>query len=165
MNINEQRRIPAWLRSVLWSLLMASVTIVLCLIVAERFLGITGFVKSVEYGPNGGMEWLVDPHLKIGVWFRRIFLLVIPLVFYRKVPWPYTLIHPILYTAAYFPIREVIGVWPAMGFLAHGGGFLNIPPILTAIMMALYFWSAQSLVYLVCWLVRLFLKKRKEDLA
>lgn len=137
------------LKNVAWALLMGLVTMILCLFVAERILGVSGYVVSVEYGSDGEMLSAVNPHIKIGLWFRRICLVVIPLVFAKKVRWRYTWVNLFLFFGLYFPFRALAGQWPAMGYLGDGGSFLPIPWILNPIIMMFHFWGVQSLFFLV----------------
>lgn len=151
------------LKNVAWALLLGVVTMILCLFVAERFLGVSGFVMDVTYTPDGDMLSRVNPHLKIGLWFRRICLVVIPLVFARKVRWRYTWVNFFVYFFLYFPMRELAGQWPGMGYMGEGGSILPVPWILNPIIMMFHFWGVQSLVYLaynaVRWIYR-FIKQK-----
>lgn len=137
------------LKNVLWALLMGLVTMITCLFVAERILGVSGFVTYVEYTPEGYMLAGLNPHIKIGLWFRRICLVLIPLLFSRKVRWRYTWVNFFVFFFLYFPMRELAGQWPGMGYLGEGGSILPLPWILNPIIMMFHFWGVQSLVYLV----------------
>lgn len=149
------------LKNVAWAILMGIVTMILCLFVAERILGVSGFVISVEYRPDGEILSRVNPHLKIGLWFRRVCLVLIPLIFSRKVRWRYTWVNFFVYFFLYFPIRAIVGYWPAMGYLADNTGFLALPWILNPIFMMCHFWLVQSAVFAVVNFVRFLWRKRK----
>lgn len=135
------------LKNVLWALLMGLITIILCLFVAERILGVSGFVKSVSYLESGDIQFTIIPHIKNGLWFRRVFLVVIPLLFVSKVRWRYTWVNLFLFIGLYFPLKALAGQWPVMGYLGDNSGILALPQIVNPFIMAFHFWGIQSLVF------------------
>ena len=55
----------------------------------------------------------------------------------------------ILYFILYFPLYEICGLKLTHAFLQRGG-FLEFPPYWSAILVAILFWGAQSIVLLIC---------------
>lgn len=153
------------LKNVLWALLMGLVTMITCLFVAERLLGIGGFVTNVEYFESGEIRWSIDPHLHLGLWFRRICLVLIPLLFAHKVRWRYTWVNFFLYFALYFPMRMIAEPWPVMSYMGSGSGILALPWIVNPFLMMFHFWGVQSLVYLAYNGVRGLYKLRKQKVT
>ena len=135
------------LKNVLGALLMGLLTIILCLFVAERILGVSGFVKDVCYYAPGDTRWTIIPHLKIGLWFRRVLLIVLPVLFAGKVRWRYTWVNLFLFIGMYFPMKALAGQWPAMGYLGDNSGILAPPQIVNPFVMAFHFWGVQSIVF------------------
>lgn len=150
------------LKNVIWAILMGIVTMLLCLFVAERYLGVSGFVMDVSYSPDGDMFARLNPNLKLGLWFRRVFLIVIPLLFMNKVRWRYTWVNFFVFFFLYFPMREIAGQWPCMGYLGTPTGMLSLPWIVNPLIMMVHFWGVQSLVYLAFNAVRA-LRQRNDQ--
>lgn len=166
--LSDKSHYQSVIRSVLWTVLMGIVTVFLCLLIAERYLGITGRVTDVKYDAFGTpYEWTVRITEEPGRWFRSVWLILIPLFFMRKVRWHYTWINLFVYISLYFPVKDFAGQWPAMGYLADNSGFLAFPQIVNPFVMAFHFWGAQSLVYLICNILRwiyIFINKKREVL-
>ena len=137
------------LKNIFWALVMGVLTMITCLYIAERHLGIQGFIEY-EYGATGRViGWSLNRSFQPGLWFRWICLIGLPLLFARKVRWRYTWVNFFVFFFLYFPMRELAGQWPGMGYLGEGGSILPLPWILNPIIMMFHFWGVQSLVYLV----------------
>lgn len=89
-------------------------------------------------------------------------MIVLPLLFYKKVKWRDTFLNLPLYFLLYFPIYDMFGLKLTHSFLERGG-FFAFPSYMGAILVAVVFWGIQSIVFLViniiCYVVR---KKQKK---
>ena len=74
-------------------------------------------------------------------------LVGLPLVFWRRVRWRYTVVDLPLYFLLYFPIDLAFGPAHTHTVLS-GHGFIAFPAALRAALTAAVFWGVQSLVYL-----------------
>lgn len=137
------------LKNVLWALLMGLVTMITCLYIAERHLGIHGFIEY-EYGAATGrvIGWSLNRSFQPGLWFKWICLIVIPILFARKVRWRYTWVNLLFYFVLYFPIRMIAKPWPYMFYMSDSSsGILVIPWIILPFGMTFHFWGVQSIVF------------------
>ena len=152
------------LKNIFWALVMGVLTMITCLYIAERHLGIQGFIEY-EYGATGRViGWSLNRSFQPGLWFRWICLIGLPLLFARKVRWRYTWVNLLLFFALYFPIRMIAKPWPYMFYLSDSSnGIINIPWIVLPFMMTFHFWGVQSLVYLAYNTVSWILKSYKKD--
>ena len=107
----------------------------MCLVVADGMIGMNypPARKHIEY---------------MGAAIFWIGIIALPLIFHKWVKWRYTLLNLPLYFLLYFPIYDVFGLKHEHLFL-DSGGFLPLPTFWGAIMVAVVFWSLQSLVYLI----------------
>ncbi len=87
-------------------------------------------------------------------------LIILPLLFCKKVRWKYTLLNLPLYFLLYFPVYEMFGVRHYHKFL-ESGGFIGSPP-LSAALVAVILWGIQSLVFLICGLISYAVRKVKN---
>lgn len=118
------------------TIIMCVLTMFLCLYIADDILGL-------NQPPAKG---------HISVCANIIFwgsLLGVPLLFHKQIQWKYTVINLLLYFVLYFPLYEICGLKLTHAFLQRGG-FLEFPPLWSAILVAVLFWGAQSIVLLIC---------------
>lgn len=153
------------LKNVLWALLMGLITMITCLYISERVLGVSGVVE-IDYNELGhAVGWSINRNRKPGLWFQWICLIVIPLLFAGKVRWRYTWVNLFLYFGLYFPMRFFAQPWPCMGYMGSPTGWFSPPWIVYPFIMMFHFWGVQSLVYLAYNGVRGLYKLRKQKVT
>jgi len=121
---------------------MGVLTVLLCLIVADDLFGLDAPPARSQMGHP--IFW--------------VSLIGLPLLFYRRVPWRYTLLNIPLYFLLYFPVYEICGLKHTHSLL-EAGGFFSFGPLWGAGLVTAVFWGVQSLVYLACNGVSLVWKK------
>jgi len=124
-----------WKQGVLWALLMGVLTVLFCLVLADGVLHMNGW--------SGGQNTLPG---RIVFW---VFLVGLPLLFWKKVQWRHTLINLALYFLLYFPVSAFFGGHHDHTFLEDLGGFIAFPAYFNAGLMTAIFWGVQSAVYAV----------------
>lgn len=89
-------------------------------------------------------------------------MIVLPLLFYKRIKWRNTFLNLPLYFLLYFRIYDMFGLKLTHSFLERCG-FFAFPSYMGAILVAVVFWGIQSIVFLViniiCYVVR---KKQKK---
>ena len=96
----------------------------------------------------------------VGFLFFWCGMIILPLLFYKRVKWRDTLLNLPLYFLLYFPVYNMFGLKLTHSFL-KGGGFFAFPSYVGAILVAVVFWGIQSLVFLVINIVSFAIRKAK----
>ena len=120
------------------ALVMGALTLLVSLVIADHFIGLS---QTPAHQLRGVMAHII---LYVG-------LVAFPMLFYRKTSWVYTLFNLPLYFILYFLIAEVAGSTFTHYFLRRTGGFIEFPDYFGAGITMVFFWSAQSIVFLVLW--------------
>ena len=128
-----------------YTILMGTLTILLCLVVVDG-----------EFGLNPPPA---RSHMGIVVYWVSI--IVLPLLFYKRVPWRYTFLNLLLYFVLYFPVHKLYSNSLTSMFL-DTGGFIAFPTWWYAALVSSAFWGIQSVVYLITNAVFYIIQKRKE---
>ena len=139
--MNSQNR----LISIVYTIIMGILTILLCLVVADG-----------EFGLNPPPA---RSHMGIVVYWVSI--IVLPLLFYKCVPWRYTFLNLLLYFVLYFPVHELYSNNLTSMFL-DTGGFIAFPVWWYAALVSVVFWGTQSIVYLITNVISYIIRKRKQ---
>ncbi len=134
--------------SLLYTLIMGLMTVSLSLAVADGVFGLS------QLPADAGRELVGEVFLWCG-------LILLPLLFFKKLKWKYTLLNLPLYFILYFPVYDFFGVRHYHKFL-ESGGFIGSPP-LSAALVAVSFWVIQSIVLLLCGLISYAVKKLKKQ--
>ena len=138
--MNSQNR----MMSIVYTIIMGLLTILLCLVVADG-----------EFGLNPPPA---RSHMGIIVYWASI--IVLPLLFYKRVSWRYTLLNLPLYFVLYFPVHRLYSNKLTSMFL-DTGGFIAFPAWGYAILVAVIFWGTQSTVYLITNIIFYVIRKRR----
>lgn len=121
--------------SLIFGCIMGVLTILISLVVADGVFGL-------NQPPAKATRELV------GFLFFWCGMIVLPLLFYKRVKWRYTLQNLLLYFLLYFPAYEVFGLKHTHFFL-ETGGFITFPSYWNAILVAVIFWGIQSIMFLI----------------
>lgn len=147
------------LKSILLAALLAVLTVLFCIVVADGFIGLKGI--KVDHGDGTGV---IYTEAKLGLVVFWIFMVGLTLLFARYVKWVYTIPNLLWYFLLYFP--------PYYGFgnaLNHGllrsGGFLVFPAWVNAVLTAIGFFLIQTFAYfcynIVCGVIRAINNRRR----
>ena len=139
--------------SVIFAVLLALLTVVFCLVIADGFLGLNGF--KVDFGDGTGV---IYSNIKVGHYVFWIFLTGLPILFFRWVRWRYTILNWLVYFLLYFPVYYAFGLSHNHGLL-QTGGFFAFPPWVNALVVAVGFWTIQTAVFALCNLARFVVRK------
>ena len=120
------------------ALIMGALTLLVSLVVADHFIGLS---QTPAHQLRGVMAHII---LYAG-------LVGFPMVFCRKTSWVYTLFNLPLYFILYFPIAEVVGSTFTHSLLRSSRGLIEFPDYFDAGITTVFFWSVQSIVFLVLW--------------
>lgn len=120
------------------AMIMGIFTVVLCLVIADHWIGLS---QTPAHRTRENLAHIILYGGLVGL----------PILFYPKTTWPYTLLNLPLYFILYFPIAEIAGSAATHFFLRYAGGFIAFPDAFGAGITAVYFWSVQSVVFLVLW--------------
>jgi len=121
--------------SLIFGCVMGVLTILISLVVADGIFGL-------KQPPAKATRELV------GFLFFWCGMIVLPLLFYKKVKWRHTLQNLLLYFLLYFPTYEVFGLKHTHFFL-ETGGFITFPSYWGGILVAVIFWGIQSIMFLI----------------
>ena len=151
--LNTQISKEKWL-----AILMALLTVIFCLVIADGILGTDGHVEKGE-GVEGN-TWYI--HDQTGLIFFRRSMIVITVVFALLVDWKHIWVVIPVYTLLYLPVNAYFGESPQHTYLDKstfamftiGPDLSFLRPLLTAIQ----FWVMQSLIFLAVWPVRALVK-------
>lgn len=145
--------------SVVFALLLALLTIIFCLVIADGMLGLNGF--KFDHGHGAGT---IYPNVRIGNIVFWAFLIGLPVLFSRWVQWRYTILNWLLYFLMYFPVYYAFGLSHNHGLL-QTGGFFAFPPWVNALFVGVGFFLIQSAVYVLCNLVGFLARKLRRGAA
>ena len=133
------------------TVIMATLTIFFCLFLADGLLFMDAYVSS---------HFWKDVLPGRVVFF--ISIVVLTLLFHKKVAWKYTLINLILYFGLYFPVYLICDNFNKQGmrhlFMPGGRGFIDFPPVFYAIIVSITFWGLQSFIYFICFIIKTIIK-------
>lgn len=73
-------------------------------------------------------------------------MIVLPLLFYKRIKWRNTFLNLPLYFLLYFRIYDMFGLKLTHSFLERGG-FFAFPSYMGAILVAVVFWGIQSIFF------------------
>ena len=143
------------------AILMAVLTSLFCLVIADGILGTDGHYV--------GNIWYVQKNYT-GQIFFWVSMIAITTVFAFFVEWRYTWITILVYMLLYIPTDLYFGESPQHTYLDKTTfAMLTIGPdlgFLRPLLVAIRFWVAQSFIYLAVWpikaSVKWFVKRRKE---
>lgn len=148
------------LKSFLLAILLALLTVIFCLVIADGILGTDGHME--------GNRWSVKD--RTGLIFFWVSMVLITSVFSFLVEWKRILVVIPVYFLLYFPVSMVFGESPQHTYLDKSTmALLTIGPdseILRALLTAIRFWVAQSFIFLAFWPVKTVAKwftKRRKD--
>ena len=142
------------------AILMALLTVIFCLVIADGILSTDGHAKAGE--------WYVKD--RTGLIFFWVSMTVITSVFSFFVDWKHIWVAILVYALLYLPISTYFGESPQHTYLDKTTfAMLTIGPdlgFLRPLLVAIRFWVAQSFIYLAVWplkaSVKWFVKRRKE---
>lgn len=135
-------------RTLFYNFIMGILTVLVSLAVADGVFGLS------QLPADAGRELVGEVFLWVG-------LILLPLLFRKKIKWMCTLLNLPLYFLLYFPVYDFFGVRHYHKFL-ESGGFIGSPP-LNAALVAVSFWGIQSIVLLICGLISCLVKKLKNS--
>ena len=123
---------------------MAVLTAIFCLVIADGILGTDGHAE--------GSTWHVKDDR--GLIFFWISMIVITAVFAFFLDWKHTWIVIPVYVLLYLPISTYFGESPQHTYLDKSTmAFLNIGPdldFLRPVFVAIWFWMIQSVIFFAC---------------
>lgn len=135
--------------------MMGICTIFLSLVVADGMFGLNQPPTTATRG-------------FVGFLFFWSGMIVLPLLFYKRIKWRDTFLNLALYFLLYFPVYDMFGLKLTHSFLERGG-FFAFPSYKGAILVAVVFWGIQSIVFLViniiCYVVRKNRRKSERTLS
>ena len=150
MKIKTNRR-----KHLLYVWMMGICTIFLSLVVADGMFGLNQPPTTATRG-------------FVGFLFFWRGMIVLPLLFYKRIKWRDTFLNLALYFLLYFPVYDMFGLKLTHSFLERGG-FFAFPSYMGAILVAVVFWGIQSIVFLViniiCYVVRKNRRKSERTLS
>ena len=150
MKIKTNRR-----KHLLYVWMMGICTIFLSLVVADGVFGLNQPPTTATRG-------------FVGFLFFWSGMIVLPLLFYKRIKWRDTFLNLALYFLLYFPVYDMFGLKLTHSFLERGG-FFAFPSYMGAILVAVVFWGIQSIVFLViniiCYVVRKNRRKSERTLS
>lgn len=148
------------------AILMALLTVLCCLIVADGILGARGHAYSPNglgtYEDTGGSYYYND---RTGEAFFWVSMLVITSVFAFIVPWRDTWINLLFYFALYIPIALLFGRSPQHRYLfpLNVDAMISIGPDLTWLILPIWvpfwFWLIQSAIYWAVYPIKAIIKR------
>jgi len=133
-----------------YDILMAVLTVFFCLAFSDGILNMYAY-KTMHYWQD----------VLLGRIVFCIFIVLLPLIFAKKVKWKHTIINLPLYFLMYFPVAEIFGYSQGHLFLRFGG-FISFPDYFGATIVAIVFWSIQSLTYMLLFILKK-LKKTENN--
>lgn len=128
------------LRPFLWAALMGALTMFFCLYVADGI-----FNAQASYP----IWWTKNLPKQASQIIFFVFIIGLPLLFWKKVKWRHTLVNLPLYYGLYILIYHICGLNHGYYFL-NSGGFISFGPEFNGAIIAPMFWIIQSFVYLGC---------------
>lgn len=150
-----------------YAIIMGLLTVLVCLIIADGFVGIEGTIRDYKEFEDGHHEFALvtsNPTGRIIFW---IGLLGLPVVFFRKVKVKYTWINLPLYLFAWYICSWIFGesvkhrylAHPARGFISFGDEFVSLwTTILLWVVQASILW----ITALLCFTIRKIADRLKE---
>jgi len=133
--------------SLIFGCVMGVLTILISLVVADGIFGL-------NQPPAKAARELV------GFLFFWCGMIVLPLLFHKKLKWRDTLQNLLLYFLLYLPTYEVFGLKHTHFFL-ETGGFIAFPSYWGGILVAVIFWGIQSIMFLIINSVSYAMRKTK----
>ena len=155
------------------AVLMAVLTVIFCLVIADGILGTNGHAYSPKglgtYEDTGGSYYYNDHTGEIFFWVSMVLLTC---GFAFAVPWRDTWVNLVIYYVLYLPVALFFRGSPQHSYLFwhEHAGIIQIGPNLSFILRPIYvpvlFWLIQSGIYLVILPLKAsmkwFVKQRKE---
>ncbi len=149
--------------SYLYALLLAVLTVIVCLAIADGMIGVAGTIRNYEGDPDGHHTFTLhvkDPTGDIIFWLG---MLILPALFSGKVALRHTWICLPVYIVSWYLLSLIFGEMPNHQFLAHpSGGFISMGEELHPFLTALYFWILQMIVLAFAKAVRALLRRIKQ---
>lgn len=134
-----------WKTGIIFSIILCVLTVIVCIVIADELIGVEGTVGEAGINPDGEMEYVLNSNPAGGI-ICFAGLVLLPILFIRKLRVRYTLVNLPLYIAAWCFLDAIFGSSPKHGILSnviliHGG-------ILSAVLTAVVFWGVQAIVIL-----------------
>lgn len=130
-----------------YAILMGLLTVLVCMVIADGFVGIEGTIHDYKEFADGHHEFALkvsDPTGRIIFW---IGLLAIPVLFSRKTKVKYTWVNLPLYLAAWYLCSWIFGESVKHRYLAHPAqGFISFGEEFISIGTTFIFWVIQAIV-------------------
>ena len=136
-------------RKLFSALIMGILTLIVSLIIADHFIGLAQYPADQLRGFVAHIVLYTD-------------LIGLPMLYHKKTTWVYTISNLPLYFSLYFPIAEVAGSTYTHYFLRSSRSLNALPDYFGAGITAIYFWSIQSTVFFVLWILQR-MKHTKEE--
>lgn len=133
----------------LFALLLGLCTVIVCLAIADGMIGVEGTIHDYtenEYGEISFTLHVKDPTGRIIFWAG---LLLLPVLFARRVTAGSTWVNLPLYLLAWYLLSAIFGSHPNHRYLAHPGrGFINLFQEFNPIYVTLFLWLTQLAILL-----------------
>lgn len=154
----------SWKSGIVISIILCILTVIVCIVIADEVIGIEGTVGNAEVTPDGSTEFTLnsgDPAGRIVFWCG---LLILPLLFVRRLKVRYTLINFPLYFAAWYLLDAIFGNGAQHGILSNHMTELIHSDIFSAASTAVMLWGVQAIeIFIVSVLCSLIKKTKKSD--
>ncbi|MBO5176695.1 MAG: hypothetical protein J6K15_09365 [Lachnospiraceae bacterium] len=148
----------------LYALIIGLLTVLVCMVIADGFVGIAGTIHDYKEFADGTHEFMLkvsDPTGRIIFWGG---LLAIPMLFSLNTKVRYTWVNLPLYFVAWYSCFLIFGESVKHRYLAHPAqGFISFGNEFNSITTTLLFWIVQALVLLAARSLWLIIKKLSED--
>ena len=149
-----------------YATVMGLLTAIICLAIADGCIGVAGTIKDFESLGNGYHTFALSTSDPTGRYIFWIGLLVLPVLFARKVKVKYTWGNLPIYLLAWYTCSGIFGESPKHQYLAHPArGWLTIGEGLEPFSVMLMLWLVQAIVLwaiaFLCFVIRKMKNKPK----
>jgi len=148
----------------LYALIIGLLTVLVCMVIADGFVGIAGTIHDYKEFADGTHEFMLKVSDPTGRIIFRVGLLAIPMLFSLKTKVRYTWVNLPLYFGAWYICFLIFGESVKHRYLAHPAqGFISFGNEFTSVTTTLLFWIVQALVLLAARSLWLIIKKLSQD--
>ena len=139
----ENKKVQGYVYAVIMGLL----TSIICLAIADGWIGVAGTIKDFEDLGNGYHTFTLSTSDPTGRYIFWIGLLGLPVLFASKVKVKYTCVNLPIYLLAWYICSGIFGDSPKHQYLAHPArGWLTIGEGLEPFSVMIMLWLVQAIV-------------------
>lgn len=150
-----------------YAVIMGLLTSIICLAIADGWIGVAGTIKDFEDLGNGYHTFTLSTSDPTGRYIFWIGLLGLPVLFASKVKVKYTWVNLPIYLVVWYICSGIFGDSPNHQYLAHPArGWLTIGEGLEPFSVMIMLWLVQAIVLwaiaFLCFVIRKMKNKPKE---